>query len=88
VLLHLGQGTSISFTPCSPTSVWEESFLGQPRASAVVTFPSVVSPKPRPVGLVAGVRSDEIPSRHFLSVPPHNEKGCGDGEWRCSRSRV
>jgi len=34
-------------TPCSPTPVWEES------SSAVVTFLSVVNPKPRPAGLVA-----------------------------------
>ena len=47
-------------TPCSPTSVWEES-------SAVVTFLIVVNPQPRPAGLVACLRSTRPRSGHFLS---------------------
>jgi hypothetical protein len=54
-------------TPCSPTSVWEESLADQLPAFAVVTFLSVVNPKPRPGGLVACFRSTRPRSDHSKS---------------------
>jgi hypothetical protein len=54
-------------TPCSPTSVWEESLSDQLPSSAVVTFLSVVKPKPGVAGLVAWLRSTRPRSGHFLS---------------------
>lgn len=44
-------------TPCSATSVWEEPWSDQLPWSAVVTFLSVVKPKPRVAGLVARLDS-------------------------------
>jgi|SRR5208282_763884 len=54
-------------TPCSPTSMWEESLSDQLPASVVVTFLSVVNPKPRPAGLVACLFSTRPRSSHFMS---------------------
>jgi hypothetical protein len=51
VALRAGQVHLV--TPCSPTSVWEQSLSDQLRSFAVVTFLSVVKPKPRVAGLVA-----------------------------------
>ncbi len=49
-------------TPCSPTSVWEESLSGQLPSSVVVTLLSVVNPKPRRAELVAcSLQRDFVP---------------------------
>src|SRR6266852_5867998 len=66
VLMHLGQGTSISSPLAAPLSVGR-ILSDQLPSSAVVTLLSVVNPKPRAAGLVACLRPTRPGSGHVLS---------------------